>query len=49
MEKWKSTLDRMEYLEADIIGLCEASVNWSKNSATKNYNDVLQKNSNRQV
>jgi hypothetical protein len=44
MVKWKSTLDRTEHLEGEIIGLCETSVNWSKKSTTKMYKDILRKN-----
>jgi hypothetical protein len=43
MVKWKTTLEQTEHLEADIVGLCETSINWSKNATLKNYKDVLKK------
>jgi hypothetical protein len=42
-DKWKSTIDCIEHLEADAVGLCETSVNWNNNKIHKRYSQLLQK------
>jgi hypothetical protein len=41
--KWKPTLLHAEHLQANLIGLCETSVTWYKNSTRKQYNTMLRK------
>jgi hypothetical protein len=40
-DKWKSSLERTTFLEADIIGLCETCVNWNCNTTKKQYKNLL--------
>lgn len=41
LDKWRSTLDRIEFLNADIVGLCKTSVNWNNNKTCQIYSNIL--------
>jgi hypothetical protein len=40
-DKWKATLDQMETLECDIVGLCETCINWNLNKTHQIYKSLL--------
>jgi hypothetical protein len=43
MEKWKATIDVMEYMECDIVGMSETCVNWKLKKTKQKYENMLQK------
>jgi hypothetical protein len=46
-DKWKATLDGMHHFEADVIGLCETSINWNNNNIRQSYSQLLNKKFNK--
>jgi hypothetical protein len=42
-DKWRATLDRVEHLKADVIGLTETCINWKNNTTTKIYARIATK------
>jgi hypothetical protein len=43
MEKWKATIERINHLQCDIVGLCETCVNWSNKKLKQKYEKLLHK------
>lgn len=43
LDKWKATIERIDLLEADVVGLTKTCVNWNINSTNKIYSNILQK------
>jgi hypothetical protein len=42
-DKWKATIDRIHHFDADVIGLCETSINWNNNNIRQTYSQLLGK------
>jgi hypothetical protein len=47
VDKWKATLEQIEFLRTDIIGLRETCINWNNNTTMKIYSNTLQKQFNK--
>jgi hypothetical protein len=43
MDKWKATLETIEIMQADSIGLCETCVDWNSNKLTNAFKKYLHK------
>jgi hypothetical protein len=43
LDKWKATIDRIEFLKADVVGLSKTCVNWNNNKTRQIYSNVINK------
>jgi hypothetical protein len=43
LDKWKSTLERADHLQTDVLGLVETCINWNKNTIRQKCNNSVSK------
>jgi hypothetical protein len=43
LDKWKASIERVQYLECDMVGLSETCINWSNNRVLEKYKKCLNK------